>query len=395
MTDIKTPAEVNEEALARLVENLRSETIEQEDEVLRVPARLFVDPQRALDEIELFRRVPVIVGHHSELPEPGSFVTREVLGKPVILVRRDDGTVGGYLNICQHRGGRVEQEASGAKRVFACGYHGWSYNREDGALRNIPFASDFGEVDRACHGLQPVAVEERHGMLWLDLSNDPQRSVSSYLGADVEMQLSQFELELTTLFMEQHFDLPINWKIVMDGALDVLHVKFLHPNGVSKFLVTGRSVFMKRGRHGQNFTPRRRLERAVRDGEEIGDFWKFASGQVRMYPNAMCILAPDHIEFWTVWPTTDPARSTVHIRFLVRRDILDDNIAERITRSWELLRDAAVNEDFPMEETIQQNAAADPDGVFTYGRNETGVRHLHEWLEQDLATLAAGDRLAD
>jgi hypothetical protein len=204
--------------------------------------------------------------------------------------------------------------------------------------------------------------------------------------------LGQFGLDTSTLFMEQHFELDINWKLVMDGALDILHLKlkFLHPNGVAKYFVTGRSLFRKYGRHGQNYTPRKRLERVVKEGGEVSDVWKYASSQIRLYPNAMCIAVPDHIELWTVWPSPDPAHCSVDIRFLVRPEILDDEMAERITRSWEILAVAVVEEDFPMEVSIQQNAAAIPDSVFTYGRNETGIRHLHEWLERDLTDLDRG-----
>ena len=115
--------------------------------------------------------------------------------------------------------------------------------------------------------------------------------------------------------------------------------------------------------------------------------WNYVGSNIRIYPNAMWIASPDHVEFWTVWPSTDPNKCVVDIRFLVRPEILDDAMAERITRSWEILEEAATNEDFPMEVSIQENAVSNPDAFFTYGRNETSIRHLHEGLDEDLAAM--------
>ena len=367
--------------------NLREETIQQESDVLRLPVELYTSPARAAQEIALFKTVPVVVGHHSEL-SPGGFLTRDVLGVSIILVRREDGTPAGYINMCAHRGGKVEQAESGSKRLFMCQYHGWTYNRDSGDLRNVPFGEDFGEIDRTCYGLRKVRVEERHGLLWADLSNNRDLTVSGFLGDEIDAQVSTLDLADTTLFAHKHLRLAANWKLVVDGALDGLHVKFLHPNGVSNYFPTGRNVYLKFGRHGRTFAPRKRMERLVKEGgalEDITDLRRYMSSNIRVYPNVSCIQAPDHIEFWTVWPSTDPSACTIDIRFLVPTDRLDDECAERVNRSWEVLEQAALKEDFPMEISIQDNANANSGAYFTYGKNEFQVRHLHDCLASDLA----------
>ena len=79
--------------------------------------------------------------------------------------------VGGYLNMCQHRGGKVERPRRVQARLHRQ-YHGWSYNRDDGGLRNVPFGDDFGEIDHGVSRAVRRAREERHGLLWVDLSNN-------------------------------------------------------------------------------------------------------------------------------------------------------------------------------------------------------------------------------
>ncbi|HRE00367.1 MAG TPA: SRPBCC family protein [Ilumatobacteraceae bacterium] len=350
--------QVNQAAARQLLYNLRHDTVQQEPAVLRVPTAHFTDPVRAQAEMALFRTLPLVVGHHSELAEPGATMARQLLDTTVI-VRRDHGDrIVGYQI----------------------------------AARETP--ADIGRwTSEQLASLAAVFVEQHSGLVWVDFSNQRDRSVADYLGDEVLHQLNQFELDRSVLFMHEQFDLDVNWKLVMDGACDILHLKFLHPNGVGKLLVTGRSVFVKHGRHGQNFTPRKRLEVLARESEpsddDLDQVWRYVSGQIRLYPNAMNIIAPDHIEFWTVLPTADPSRCRVDIRFLVRPELLDDEMAARIRYSWEILREAAFTEDFPMEISIQRNAVAHPDSEFTYGCNETSIRHLHDCLARDLNELDA------
>ena len=52
----------------------------------------YSDPEVYALELErVIYRNWILAGHTSELPEPGDFVTREMLGAPVLIVRGDDG----------------------------------------------------------------------------------------------------------------------------------------------------------------------------------------------------------------------------------------------------------------------------------------------------------------
>jgi hypothetical protein len=150
--------------------------------------------------------------------------------------------------------------------------------------------------------------------------------------------------------------------------------------------MTNTSVWRQYGRHGQMFTPRSRMEKLVRAGEEVPDSWRSYGGNLLLYPNSMVLPTPDHVEFWTVWPALDgAASSTTHIRFFVRPDLLDDRMRERMDRSWEILSQAAMEEDWPMEQWIQANAKANPSETFLYGRHEQTCQHLHRQLDRDLS----------
>jgi len=376
---------VPEAVSSRLIGHIRAETTDLADHDLQVPVAHFVSPQRARAEIALMKTLPLLVAHCSELAKPGDFITRSVLGTPLLLARQEDGSVRAWLNACRHRGGRVEQKASGNKRVFVCQYHGWSYEREGGGLRHVPYEKSFEHIDKGCSGLVGVRAEQRHGMVFVTLEGGAQAALPDYLGPEVDAQMAPWQLEDSVILVDKSFELEMNWKLVMDGAIDVIHPRFLHANGVGKLIASNIGVFRTYGRHGQHFGARTKLESLVKSGEPLQGSSRYIGSNLVIYPNSMMIAAPDHIEFWTVWPTPgNPSRCTAQIRFLVRRDILDETVEQRVLKSWEILEQAATQEDWPMERYIQQNAEARPEGSYRYGRSELACQHLHRQLAADL-----------
>src|SRR3954447_16038125 len=77
-------------------------------------------------EIErIFRATPQPIAHRSLLPNPGDFLANDETGVPLLLVHGDDGRIQAFLNVCRHRGTRVENLPCGNKRAFVCPYHSW------------------------------------------------------------------------------------------------------------------------------------------------------------------------------------------------------------------------------------------------------------------------------
>jgi len=103
-------------------------TLVGERDAFRVSRRLYFDPavhERELDRI--FGSCWLFVGHESEIPEPGDYVTRRLGIDPVILVRDEDGTLRVFLNSCRHRGAKLCRADQGNSSHFRCSYHGWTY----------------------------------------------------------------------------------------------------------------------------------------------------------------------------------------------------------------------------------------------------------------------------
>ena len=96
-----------------------------------------------LEMERLWSRTWIYVGHDSQVPGVGDYATADVAGRPVILVRGEDGAVRVVMNRCAHKGAKLVSEPSGnVGRFFRCPYHAWAYDL-DGRVRAIPLKSGY------------------------------------------------------------------------------------------------------------------------------------------------------------------------------------------------------------------------------------------------------------
>src|SRR3977135_1540341 len=123
----------------------------------RIHASLYTDMRIFADEMErIFQRGWVFVGHASEIPNPGDYVTRRIGAQPVIMVRGRAGDVSVFVNRCRHRGTMLCPAERGRARTFTCPYHGWTYDL-DGALLGVPYPGGYDGFDKSRHGLARAA----------------------------------------------------------------------------------------------------------------------------------------------------------------------------------------------------------------------------------------------
>ena len=146
-----------------------------------MPTDGYVDPALAEQRVAASSSsaVPQCLGLSGDLPEPGSFLTNDDLGIPILATRDADGTFRAFVNaVPPPRREWSRPSERGTKRRFTCPFHAWIYDSA-GELVGLPEPEHFGDVDRSCLGLRPLPAEERHGLLFVH--PDPERRRRSTL----------------------------------------------------------------------------------------------------------------------------------------------------------------------------------------------------------------------
>lgn len=188
---------------------------------------------RALFELErekIFLTHWQVAGHVGDLPNPGDWLSFDLLGERAMVMRGQDGVVRAFHNLCRHRGARVVDGGKGhCKGAIVCPFHGWVYNL-DGTLRGAAQPKSFGEMKRADFGLKPIEMEIFHGFIFLRFAPGPQPAIATLL-APVAGDFASYRLaDLVPVAVPGwSTELPVNWKSVRDVDNEGYHVALAHP----------------------------------------------------------------------------------------------------------------------------------------------------------------------
>ena len=110
----------------------------------RVHRSIYTDP--AIFDLEMrmiFGQAWVYVGHESQVPDPGDFITTTIGRQPIVLARHTDGKIYVIYNSCGHRGAIVCNEDAGNAELFRCCYHGWTF-KTNGDLDAVSLPRGYG-----------------------------------------------------------------------------------------------------------------------------------------------------------------------------------------------------------------------------------------------------------
>jgi len=228
----------------------------------RVHRDVYTDPEVFQLEMErLWARTWVYVGHASQVPNAGDFITVDIAAKPVIMVRQADGAIRVLMNRCAHKGTKVVSDLAGnAGKVFRCPYHAWTY-RTDGSLINIPLKEGYADTSLQPLGLPVVkSVEAYRGFVFARLS---ERGIGfrDYFGDSLSSidnladRSPEGELELTGGCLRYLHN--CNWKMFVENLNDTMHPMIAHAGsaGIAKKLWEGQPAERPKPMAIEQFVP--------------------------------------------------------------------------------------------------------------------------------------------
>jgi choline monooxygenase len=192
------------------------------------PSSWYTDPRFIeLERWTVFTRSWQMVGRAEQIREPGQYITCDLAGEPILVVRGNDGVLRGFFNVCRHHAAAVMTEPHGRAEHLRCPYHGWTYNLE-GALAVAPEFGGVCNFDKSTNGLVPVQTA-----IWQDwvfvklLSNGP--SLEDFLGDKLIADFERLNLERLHWFERRSYTVNCNWKVFVDNYLDGgYHVPHIH-----------------------------------------------------------------------------------------------------------------------------------------------------------------------
>jgi p-cumate 2,3-dioxygenase alpha subunit len=193
---------------------------------------------REIFELErelIFSKCWLYVGHKSEIPNPGDFVTRRVGGKNIIFLRTRKGEVQALLNACTHRGATVCRESKGNAKNFTCPYHGWTFNTtgklvstfsEEGYRKDL---NDDGRLDLP----RPALLDHYRGFYFLNY-NPLAIPLREYLAGACDALDSYCDQAadggdgLYVVGGEHAYSIRANYKYLIENSYDGYHVVPTH-----------------------------------------------------------------------------------------------------------------------------------------------------------------------
>jgi choline monooxygenase len=344
-----------------------------------IPSLWYQDTEVHAAECRLvFGRTWQAVGRTEAVAEPGTFLTADVAGEPILVVRDGEGVLRAFANVCRHRAARVVTEPQGRATRLRCRYHGWTYDLA-GRLRGTPEFDGVADFRREDNGLVPLAVATWEPIVWVHLG-PPVPPLDEFL-APLPARTADLGVERLRWVARRDYTLACNWKVFVDNYLDGgYHVNTIHPGlaGVLDYSQYRTEVF---DRTSVQSSPLRPTETAgdaataqVRTGDRAYYWWVFPNFMLNLYQgimdtNLVLPLGPDQcrvvFDFYFADAETPEAK-----RFIA------DSIA---------VADRIQQEDVGICEDVQRGLASRSydTGRFSVRREAAGY-HFHRLLARTL-----------
>ena len=185
----------------------------------------------------LWPKIWQMVERESDMPNPGDWMTYNVADESIVVLRKDDGSLRAFHNVCPHRGrqlvsvpdmlpGKVHSVRGSNRKNFVCGFHGWTFNT-DGQNTYILDPQDWkGGLTPELTCLSDVKVDTWGGYIYINMDPDC-ISLKEWMGRAGEV-LGAYELDKMRYKWRQWAIYPCNWKTAIEAFLEPYHVAGTH-----------------------------------------------------------------------------------------------------------------------------------------------------------------------
>jgi phenylpropionate dioxygenase-like ring-hydroxylating dioxygenase large terminal subunit len=323
------------------------------------------------ERARLFSRSWCLAAAAEELAAPGSFVTLNPGGTPLIVVRDQLGELRAFHNVCRHRGITLLEGSGQLGRFMTCPYHQWSYGL-DGELARVPQQEEqFPGLDRCSLGLHDAQVAEWRGMVFVNPSSRsaPFKEVMAGLDDRLDRFLSGPLHEVAHV----SYEAACNWKLLVENHIDVYHLWYLHARSLAAY--EHRSFqWESLGDNWWSLEPLKDPTSVSGGFDWIGEEMQHRIGAYLLFPNLMLVTTDHYFATYDAAPIA-PGRTLLTLRVRGTDESDPDGLVESI-RSF-------MAEDVAACERMQDAATSLQFGVGpTAITHEEPIRRFHHSLRR-------------
>ena len=355
---------------------------------LSLSAEAYTDPKwfRA-DEQLILAKSWQWVCHGEKVREAGAYLTAQIAGQSIAIVRDKAGVLRAFYNVCKHRAHEL-LSGEGTAGSILCPYHAWVY-RLDGQLARAPHTENLVGFDKGEICLDQVQVEEFCGFVYVNL--DPAAKSLREQSGVLHDEIMQWAPDVADLTFGHRltYDIKSNWKNVVDNFLEGYHCPTAHKDfctlvDMDTYKVTTHGIYSSHMAEAGKFT-NTAYDTANAEVTTHAVWWLWPTTCLMRYPGRPSMIVLNIIPM-------GPERTLETYDFYLQTSEPDAAEQEAIRYLDEVLQ----VEDIGLVESVQRgmNTPAFRQGRIVHdphgsGKSEHAVHHFHGLVLEAYAKGAA------
>jgi len=353
-----------------------------------MPTEVYTSQSFVNAELEhIFRKDWYCIGRADALSAHGDYISCELAGQPIVVLKDREGTLRAMSNVCLHRMSTLLQ-GRGNTKTIVCPYHAWTYNL-DGKLRGAPAMTQNEGFCKDHYTLPQVRCEEWLGWIFVCLNPDA-TPVADQL-SDVEKMIDGYDMaNYSEAFYEEHV-WDTNWKVLAENFMESYHLPVCHAGtigGLSKL----EDMICPPGHAAFNYhtilkdeSLRIAMAHPTKNTRLTGDARRMTY-LLALYPSLLITLTPGYFWYLSLHPK---GPGQVHIRFGggMSNDFADDPDAQDNFAELKTLLDDVNVEDRGCTEKVYRGLCSD---LATPGHLSHLERPNYDFAQYLMAKLDAG-----
>ncbi|MFK7838524.1 MAG: aromatic ring-hydroxylating dioxygenase subunit alpha [Sulfitobacter sp.] len=346
-------------ALPNPIDALRDNVSVPFEQARAMPPAVYMSDAFHDAELEnVFKKSWFCVGRASALAKPGDYLTCELAGQPIIVLRDKDNVLRAYSNVCRHRMSTLLHGRGNAKTIV-CPYHAWTYNL-DGSLRGAPAMNGNTAFCKDHYSLPDIACDDWLGWVFITLNPDA-KPVTEELGEVADLIAGYDMTNYTETFFEEHL-WDTNWKVLAENFMESYHLPVCHAGtigGLSKL----DEMICPPGRKAFNYhtilkDESLRIAMAHPSNDRLQGDERRTTFLLAIYPSLLITLTPGYFWYLSLHPK-GPGQVQIRFGGGMSDDYKDDAEAQQNLTDLKTLLDEVNVEDRGCTEKVYRGLSAD------------------------------------